>query len=72
MAASAYKTSGRFRKNSDAFFTSVNLSCFSCYSNPASSLLWSQLASYLLQACPDELEVIVMWLNVMSFFTRVL
>ncbi|XP_020629636.1 tetratricopeptide repeat protein 37-like isoform X1 [Orbicella faveolata] len=24
--------------------------------NPASSLLWSQLASYLLQACPDEQE----------------
>ncbi|XP_022804703.1 tetratricopeptide repeat protein 37-like isoform X2 [Stylophora pistillata] len=24
--------------------------------NPRSSLLWSQLASYLLQACPDELQ----------------
>ncbi|XP_068693840.1 tetratricopeptide repeat protein 37-like isoform X1 [Montipora foliosa] len=24
--------------------------------NPSSSVLWSQLASYLLQACPDELE----------------
>lgn len=28
-----------------------------CCSNPQSSVLWSQLASYLLQACPDELQV---------------
>ncbi|KAK2552919.1 Tetratricopeptide repeat protein 37 [Acropora cervicornis] len=26
------------------------------HSNPSSSVLWSHLASYLLQACPDELE----------------
>ena len=32
-----------------------------CCSNPQSSVLWSQLASYLLQACPDELQVYYHW-----------
>ncbi|RMX42608.1 hypothetical protein pdam_00013366 [Pocillopora damicornis] len=34
----------------------LNHLCLLFHSNPRSSLLWSQLASYLLQACPDELQ----------------
>lgn len=44
------------------------LSCWSFCSNPSSSLLWSQLASYLLQACPDEQEVITTWLSGISCY----
>ena len=48
------------------------ISCLSCYSNPASSLLWSQLASYLLQACPDEQEVMTnSWLQLSCFHLSV-